>query len=126
MDKLYFLQSKMSVTPGFTLYATTGAERAQKTMKSAGREIKIFPSTQKTPVKQCYKPSVTPSGLNKSQCHVTYSLYTSRNIVLLTKIFISEGGERRIGASCGEAEASLRGSPAQRSSGSCRASWGRL
>ena len=51
MDKLYFFQSKINVTQGFTLYATTGAERGQKTTKSAGREIKIFTLTQKTPVK---------------------------------------------------------------------------
>ena len=41
----------MNVTQGFTLYATTGAEREQKTMKSAGREIKILTLIQKTPLR---------------------------------------------------------------------------
>lgn len=48
MDQLYFFQSKMNGTQGFTLYATTEAKRARKTMKSAGRDTEILTLIQKT------------------------------------------------------------------------------
>lgn len=112
MDQLYFFfQSTVNVTQGFTLYATTGAERAQRLWSLQGVKLKfsLWHKGLHWSNDTGYSPSMKPLVWIKVSAMWTTVCTPVETFCCSQKYLYPKGENKRIGASCGEAQSYWRG-----------------